>query len=402
MQQPIAAGRRRLRAFTGAAVLAATTAGLMAAGGAPAGAAKKSGGSTPRTGTVWLCRPGMADDPCAFAPSATSVGPTGSRSPVTTTPAPPSTGAKFDCFYVYPTVSPEKSVNANLKVQSAETDAALDQASMFSQVCTVWAPVYKQATLADLAGLSATGASAELLKAETVAYDSMLAGWKQFLAHDDKGRPVILIGHSQGAVALIHLIATRIDPSASLRAKLVVAILAGGNLQVPSTQTVGATFKHVPLCTSTTETGCAIAWSSFPSEPPSDSLFGRPGQGVSLQGRQTTTTGQQVACVNPAALGGGTADLDPYFVALTQKLTPKATTDWVTYPDLYSATCESQGGATWLQVTDVAASVDTRTVVTESAGPTWGYHTWDINLSLGNLVADVAGEEQAYAAAPTR
>ena len=137
-----------------------------------------------------------------------------------------------------------------------------------------------------------------------------------------------------------------------------------------------------------------IAYSSFPGQPPEDSLFGRPGQGVSLHSGQTATGGVQVACVNPAAIGGSLgvpADLVPYFPA-----SPPVTTPWVTYPDLYSADCRSAGGATWLQVNDL--TVAGRPVVSELLGPTWGYHVDDINLALGSLVNDVAAEEAAYTA----
>jgi hypothetical protein len=374
-----------------AAASAAGGAGVAVTGApVPAGAA----GSAP----VWLCRPGAPSDPCAFSRSATAVPASGSR---TTQPLrairAPKGRTRFDCFYVYPTVSTEKTANADLAVQPAETDVAIDQASLFSQVCTVWAPMYRQATLQDLAGLSAAGAGPTLATAEGVAYASLLSAWKYFLAHDAKGRPIVLIGHSQGAVALIHLIAQEIDPSPALRRRLVVAILAGGNLQVPTTKAVGATFAHVPLCTSAGQTACAIAWSSFSSEPPATSLFGRPGQGVSLQGAQTATAGQQVACVNPAALSGGTAALSPYFVSLLEKLTPPVSTTWVTFPGLYQATCEHRDGASWLQVS--AAAGDPRPTVTETSGPTWGLHTWDVNLALGNLLADVAGAEAAWVGA---
>ena len=50
------------------------------------------------------------------------------------------------------------------------------------------------------------------------------------------------------------------------------------------------------------QTGCVIAYSSFPTQPPKNSLFGRPGQGVSLQSGQTASKGLEVACVNPAAI----------------------------------------------------------------------------------------------------
>jgi hypothetical protein len=37
-----------------------------------------------------------------------------------------------------------------------------------------------------------------------------------------------------------------------------------------------------------------------------------------------------------------------------------------------------------------------RPIVTERLGPDWGYHPDDINLALGNLIADVAAAESAY------
>ena len=101
--------------------------------------------------------------------------------------------------------------------------------------------------------------------------------------------------------------------------------------------------------------------------------------------------------MNPAALGGGTAGLTPYFPTVTQVgLSPALDTPWVAYPDRYSATCETKGGATWLQVTATARPGDVRPVVRETLGPDWGYHLDDVNIALGNLVSDVAGQENAW------
>lgn len=361
-----------------------------------AGTLRSSGSSGSVT---WLCRPGAANDPCAFTRAATSIAASGDRSAAGLSGVHAPGDQRFDCFFVYPTVSTEHGANANLKVQTNEVGVAIDEASQFSQVCTVWAPMYRQATAQAVSGLGAHHVSATLVKAEQVAYASLLSAWRSFLVHDDHGRPVVLIGHSQGAVLLIKLIAAQIDPVASLRKKLVVALLAGGNVQVPTGRVVGGSFKHVPLCTALAQAGCVVAWSSFPSTPPATTLFGRPGQGVSLQGGQTVTSGQQVACVNPADIGGGTAPLDDYFLREVEKVTPPVNTQWLTFPDLYTGTCEHASGATWLQVDDVAAAGDTRPTVTESAGPDWGYHADDISLVLGNLVQDVAAEEAAWVAA---
>jgi hypothetical protein len=341
-------------------------------------------------GTVWLCRPGSANDPCAGDLTTTLVPASGPRTEVSAVPA---AHSAFDCFYVYPTVSTQPSANANLTVQRAEIGAAEAQAARFSTVCRVWAPMYRQRTVASLAlGLGNDP------HADGVAYQSLLAGWNDYLKHFNDGRPIIVIGHSQGAAMLIRLLAAHVDADPAVRRRLVLAILAGGNVTVPVGQDVGATFKHLPLCTSTGQFGCVIAYSSFPGPPPADSLFGRPGQGVSLQSGQTATAGLAVACVNPAAVGGGTAALSPYFLTATMAPPPPAvSTPWVSYPDLYTARCQSAGGATWLQVTGAAGPRDNRPEVTQTLGPNWGYHLDDVNLALGNLVADVATAEAAYA-----
>ena len=46
----------------------------------------------------------------------------------------------------------------------------------------------------------------------------------------------------------------------------------------------------------------------------------------------------------------------------------------------------------------MASDTDTRPRVTEQDGASWGFHVADVNLALGNLVADVRREESAYRA----
>jgi len=233
--------------------------------------------------------------------------------------------------------------------------------------------------------------------ADAVAYASVLSAWKDYLAHFNDGRPVFFIGHSQWTAMLIRLLRGQIDPDPTLRHRMVSAIILGGNVQVPTGQMVGGTFENIPGCQSPTQTGCVMAYSSFPARPPKDSLFGRPGQGVSLQSGQTATTGQQVLCTNPADLAGGTGALEPVFPTATSP-TPgvSVATPYVAFPDLYTAQCQSAGGATWLQVNDVGGPGDPRPRVSETLGPTWGLHLDDVNLALGNLVQIVSQEIAAY------
>jgi len=392
--------RRRLLAGAASAVfaLAVVTTGCSSAAG-PTGSAAGQAASP-----QWLCQPGQAADPCAVNPAVSAVTASGT---VTTAARPSSPAAsKFACFYVNPTSSLTQTAtgNTSLVVTKLDTYIATEESAPFSQVCDVWSPMYHSQTFPTVVkGLA--GDDNLMNSTFTVAYDSLLPAWQWFLAHSG-GKPIIVIGDSQGAAILIHLISAQVDHQPSVLRRLLVAILVGGNLQVPAGKTVGSTFTNVPLCTSATQTGCAIAFSSYASEPPANSVFGRPGQGTSLQSQETAKAGQQVACVNPAALGGGTGDLDPYLLTASQiDLKETVATPWVTYPALYSATCEQGGGASWLQIASLAGASRTRPVVTEAivpgaydTGPAWGYHGYEFNLALGSLLRDVAGEEAAWQA----
>lgn len=58
--------------------------------------------------------------------------------------------------------------------------------------------------------------------------------------------------------------------------------------------------------------------------------------------------------------------------------------------------CESEGGATWLQINVTGAVNDNRPIVSANLGATWGLHLHDVNPALENLVQDVSTKEKAY------
>jgi hypothetical protein len=334
----------------------------------------------------------MASNPCETSLDATVV----SKSNVHTVQhAAAAANPPIDCFYVYPTVSAQKTAVATLRVDPEERAIAVTQAARFSQVCRVYAPIYRQATLAAITG----GVKSSGRLGVDVGYRDVVAAWNDYLAHDNHGRGVVLIGHSQGSAVLIQLIKSQIDGNPAVRSRLVSAILLGGNVTVPVGRDVGGAFQHIPVCRSNTQTGCVIAYSSFLDPPPANSLFGRAGTGL-----RTGAAGAhdlQVACVNPAAPAGGSALLQSYFPTLkfpgplgaVSGAVPAAPTPWVAYPDRYRAQCMSANGATWLQITPVPG--DARPVVAQTLGPTWGLHLYDVNLAVGDLVTMVRDEAAA-------
>jgi hypothetical protein len=348
-----------------------------------------------RSETVWLCRPGLADDPCTSDLSATVVARSGA---VRVERARPARKPAIDCFYVYPTISGQPTINANLAVGFRERVVAVAQASRFSQVCRVYAPVYRQITLRALQH------PARITRANALtAYDSVRAAFRDYLVHFNHGRGIVFIGHSQGATILIHLLRGEVDGTPTLRRRLVSALLLGGNLTVPRGRNVGGDFAHIPACRSSRQIGCVVAYSSFTSEPPPNSQFGRTTSdaGVRLLAPVHSSLDLRIMCVNPASPGGGTAPLDPYvpslaLVFLSHGQAPKVRTPWVSFPGEYTARCESSGNATWLQVTRIGGRTDHRPALTTLQDSALGLHVLDVNLAVGNLVQLVRDEAAAY------
>ncbi|HWF16958.1 MAG TPA: hypothetical protein VG244_12310 [Acidimicrobiales bacterium] len=117
--------RWRVRIVAGLVLAVPSGVTAIVGAGAPSAASSVAGASTgaDQSRTVWLCRPGKSEDPCTAPLTATAVAACGAR---VTQHAQDDPASKFDCFYVYPTVSTEKSANADLTVQRAEVDAAVE------------------------------------------------------------------------------------------------------------------------------------------------------------------------------------------------------------------------------------------------------------------------------------
>lgn len=353
-----------------------------------------------KTPTVWLCRPGMPDNPCEADLTATVVRADGTTSvPVAT----PTKAPAIDCFYVYPAVSQQPAINADLTVDPIEKDVAIIQASRFSQVCQVYAPMYREITSW---GEVFPGTYAPGSQAAAIANASLLSAWNDYLTHDNQGRGVVLIGHSEGASVLIDLVKSEIDPNPSVRRLLVSVFILGGNVLVPVGRDVGGSFTNIPACRKVQQTGCVVAYSMFDTPPPANAYFGYviPAQLVPWQSiSQAQAENLEVLCTNPAALAGGSGVLDPYFTTVSMGSQdqpiiapmPSPPSPWVNYPDLYTAQCMTSNGASWLQINNSAGAGDHRWIVHPSRAQ-MGLHIYDLNLALGNLVALVREEVAGY------
>ncbi len=369
-------------------LLAAGLAVAVAAGALALAAASPAAAQAP----VWLCLPGHSPDPCTPGLSTTVYSPKLEQVGVTH----PKQVKKpsFDCFYVYPTVSDQKTAIANLQIDPVERSIALYQAARYSQYCKVYAPMYRQTTLAGIGTVGTTPVAPTPAQAKAGPAD-VAAAFQTYLKKYNHGRGFVLIGHSQGSFVLRQLIAKQVDPKPSVRKRLISAILMGGNVLVKDGSDVGGDFKHIPACHSRTQVGCVIAFSTFNAQPPADSLFGR-----------TNQKGMHVLCTNPAALGGGTGKLDPIFpskpfapgiIATANSLLmitqPMPKTVWASIAGAYSGRCSSAGGANVLMIAPLGGAQNPHAAPTAE----WGLHLLDGQVALGNLVGVANAEAGAFA-----
>lgn len=352
----------------------------------------------------WLCRPGRATDACGRAGQDATVLQADGSTRLERFHA--DARAPIDCFYVYPTVSLDPGGNASMKIEKQQIAVVSQQFARFASVCRPYAPVYRQATLTALRA-SLSGHPVNIDRA--LAYHDVKDAWDHYLAHDNHGRGVALIGHSQGSLVLAELVSREIDGK-PIQSRILSVILAGYRLQVPVGKDVGGDFKSMPLCHSADQLGCAINFASFRADnpPPADArMFGA-----------SAGPGLQAACVNPAALGGGPGSLRAYLASGTEPLIadgvqpgpwthpPKPiTTPFVEVPDLLSAECRNDGSHSYLAIsihsTPGGARTDAITgdvVVDGHVLKDWGLHIVDMNLAMGNLIEIVREEGRAYLA----
>ncbi len=354
-----------------------------------AGFAPASGAATPAS-TVWLCKPGIAHDPCTPDFTTTVYDARGRVVGVNhvTPPANPS----IDCFYVYPTTSDEPTPQADFNITPELRSIALYQAARYSTQCRVFAPVYRQITLRGLNSGGVTPAMRE------TAYQDVRSAWLEYLAHDNDGRGVVFIGHSQGAGVLRRLLREEVDSNPAVRSKLVSAILLGGNVTVARGSDRGGDFESIPACRTVATIGCVIAFSTFDQPVPGTSLFGR-----------TSNPAQEVLCTNPTSVhmqGVGRADVisptEPFApgsilaaaIPLLHQPVITATTPWVEYRRAYRAECVNDNGANVLEISPLGNSP----VLTPVPDATWGLHLVDANIALGNLIDVVHRQAQRWVA----
>ena len=213
-------------------------------------AAAAGGGPDYAQPSSWIARPGLADDPSHWLPDGVTESASG--------------GAAI--FYIHPTTYLERDRwNAPLDdvgdTAFRTTLFAQSQSSAFTGAGQVWAPKYRQA---------AYGAfllkSDDAQKALDLAYGDVAAAFDRFV-REAGDKPIILAGHSQGALHLERLLKEKVAGK-PIAKRLVAAYVVGWPVSTKSDLPALA----LPACESADQTGCILSWMSF-GEPANPDLI---------------------------------------------------------------------------------------------------------------------------------
>ncbi|HWJ66927.1 MAG TPA: DUF3089 domain-containing protein [Nocardioides sp.] len=351
---------------------------------------------------VWLCRPGLANNPCEI-PLDTTYQRFDGTATVSTPARRPAAQRPVDCFYVYPTVSNQPTPNADRTRSPELRSIAKYQAAPFSRHCRVFAPVYRQITLAGLV-------PGFLVDAARTAYADVRTAWRDYLARHNKGRPVLFVSHSQGTIMLRKLIHDEVEPRAAVRNRVVGGFLMGGNVTVAKGSTRGGDFDRLPVCTRKGQYGCIVAYSSYSTDPLLGlSFFGN--SSVDLTSSflgSPSGAGYRVACTDPSVLSGSTRPVGvtvpsepfaqgPIRLGITYSTfgdVPTADTTWVSPPDRFTGRCRDIGGAHVFRYDPTPGSRRP-----PEFPPTWGTHLFDLNLAMDKLQRIAGLQVRAWLAA---
>ena len=238
-------------------------------------AAEAGGGPDYSQASSWVARPGMAQDPALWLPEG-----------VTAT-----TAGDAAVFFIHPTTylrndrwnaplvaGGDTSWRTNLFVQS--------EASAFNGAGEIWAPHYRQAAFGAFL-LDTSDAESAL----DFAYQDVSAAFDEFI-REAGDRPIILAGHSQGALHLMRLLREKVAGKPVAK-RLVAAYVVGWPIDAQSDLPA----LGLPACNAATDTGCILSWMSF-GDPPNPSLIldeWKRTRGLTGGERQP----QDIVCVNP-------------------------------------------------------------------------------------------------------
>jgi len=248
----------------------------------------------------WVARPGLANDPSEWLPEGMA----------------PDRAGNAAVFYIHPTTYLERDRwNAPLRPDGdTEFRTRLfvqSQGSAFNAAGQIWAPRYRQAAFGTFLLNSADAA-----KALDLAYSDVSAAFERFLK-EVGDRPIILAGHSQGALQLERLIREKVAGK-PIAKRIVAAYVVGW----PLSSTADLAALGLPPCRTDLQTGCILSWLSFGDPANPDLVLDSYEHSLGFSGGKRRRN--DLLCVNPISgtqNGVAPAEANPGTLVPTADLT---------------------------------------------------------------------------------
>lgn len=346
---------------------------------------------------MWFARPGMEKDPSAWRPAddgSETPGTENTRTgdqlipPVQAATEAPAPKGDAAIFFVHPTSYYSRSSwNAPLEDRDSDHRANLfvqGMASAFADAGEIWAPRYRQATLGAFLAEDRVTAG----KAIDSAYRDVEEAFDAFLAAQPKNRPIILAGHSQGALHLTTLLKTRIAGT-PLAKRIVAAYVIGWPISL-DTDIAGL---GLPACQTPEQKGCILGWATF-ADPADPAMVTAAYDGtIGFDGRPRAET--RMLCTNPLT---GIPDTEAAPEANLGTLKPTAGfKSGSLIAGKIGARCDDTRGFLMIGDADIAKNY----VVAGYVLPGNNYHVYDITLFWANVRADALRRLATYEGKPS-
>ncbi len=303
---------------------------------------------------LWIARPDMPGNPATWLPKGATAAPKRGDAAI---------------FFVHPTsFLTGEGWNASLSDPETTSRAALfvrGQASAFNDAGEIWAPRYRQAAF----GAFLTDQK-EAKQAIDAAYSDVALAFDQFVKEAGK-RPIILAGHSQGALHLTHLIKDKVVGQPILK-QIAVTYIIGWPVSVEA----DIPAMGMSACARADQKGCLISFQSY-GEPATTSDV-ETAYDATIGFTGAPRKGTNMVCTNPlTGLNGGEAPATANLGMLKNE------------PDFSGGT---------LEPARVPAKCGPRGFLLIGEGPDLGpyvlpgknYHVYDFSLFWANIRADAA------------
>jgi hypothetical protein len=350
---------------------------------------------------MWFARPGMDNDPSAWRPAAEGSSPPSPDSAAAQSRdrlIPPANAAETAAapveqgdaavFFVHPTSYYSRSSwNAPLEDRDSDHRANLfvqGMASAFADAGEIWAPRYRQATLGAFLAEDRVTAG----KAIDAAYRDVEEAFDAFVAAQPKTKPIILAGHSQGALHLTTLLKNKIAGT-PLAKRIVAAYVIGWPISLDTDMAA----LGLPACETPEQKGCILGWASFADPADPEMVTAAYDGTIGFDGRPRAET--RMLCTNPLT---GTRDAEAASDANLGTLKPtEGFKSGALIAGKIGAKCDDTRGLLMIGDAEIAKNY----VVAGYVLPGNNYHVYDITLFWANVRADALRRLATYEGKPS-